>query len=155
MSAAPATLRTAIHALFNNVHNELLDEVFPTNPQTLLDDIIAKAKADADGALVLFQLGDYYAAFDDDAEAVARVIGVQLQTTLPNVFKRAAIAGGAHRRQILLTASSLARNLRLLRMDGAEDIWIYRQDEALEPADNIGTLNGTLDDDCAGVLNRN
>lgn len=141
MSTAPATLRTAIPAFFHSLNSELLDEVFPARPQVHLDDVIAKAKADADGGIVLFRIGDYYAAFDEDAEAIAEALGVQIQPPAPGMLRRDALAGGAGRKQILLTASHLARNLRLLRFEGHQDVWIYSQQDGAQAADDIGQID--------------
>jgi hypothetical protein len=82
--------------------------------------IFAKAKADADGGLVLFRIGDYYMALGEDAEAVAEALGVELQI-------QPARAGRHFEKQILLREKQLHRNLRLLQAAGHQDIWIADQ----------------------------
>ena len=97
-----------------------------TAPATLMAGIFAKAKADADGGLVLFGIGDYHVALGEDAEAVADALGVELQ-------KQPARAGRKNsEKQILLRARHLQRNLRFLLAAGHE-VWIADQNPAAEP----------------------
>lgn len=93
----------------------------------------SKAKATAGDGLILFRMGGYYAAYEEDAEIVASVLGIQIQTPSLKIVTRRAAEGGACRKSVLLTENHLQRNLRLLRAHGHDDIWIANQNA--EPTD--------------------
>jgi hypothetical protein len=121
--------------LKNLPENSVMTKEKPIQRVSRLDTALEKAKSEADGGLILFHIGNYYAAYGEDAEIVADVLGVQIQTPA-----RGAAEGGACRKTILLTEQNLQRNLRLLRNDGNMDIWVADQGD-VHPVDEIAELD--------------